>query len=140
MNSYQEIISSLKAKKVRITSFRENLLDFLSKQTAPVSVPQIEKFFVKGKVNKTTIYRELSFLVREGIAREVKISQQKVYYELAHLPHHHHLVCNECGNISELDCKDLEVPVKDFEAKLSKRGFAVQEHNLEFFGLCKDCN
>jgi len=49
---------------------------------------------------------------------------------------HYHFRCEKCGRVF-----DLEEPVnKELDEKVAgKTGFKVSYHQLEFRGLCKDC-
>jgi Fe2+ or Zn2+ uptake regulation protein len=89
------------------------------------------------KVNKTTVYRELEFLSNHGYINEVIINSGKKYYESTEAKHHHHLICNLCGVISDVVLEnDLGEEEERFERE---NNFKIQKHSLEFFGLCADC-
>jgi Fur family ferric uptake transcriptional regulator len=56
--------------------------------------------------------------------------------------HHHHLICTKCGKI--IDYSDFldeeEKLVKEAEKNIAKKfNFRVHDHNIEFYGICKDC-
>jgi Fur family ferric uptake transcriptional regulator len=107
----------------------------------PISAPELLERIARKhhSVNKTTIYRELAFLVENKILSEIDILDGMKRYELLNPDHHHHhLVCTSCRDIQ---C--VEVPHHDLHA-LEKRlqashSFTVQSHVLEFFGLCRKC-
>ena len=49
---------------------------------------------------------------------------------------HHHLICVECGKVMEFT-DDL---LGDLEDKIAdKCEFQIIDHQLKFFGYCKDC-
>jgi Fur family ferric uptake transcriptional regulator len=94
-----------------------------------------------NEVNKTTVYRELDFLLSEQIIKNVQIDSSTEYYELADREHHHHLVCTNCKKIldfspSEAIEEDIDILISDLE---KKTGFQVQEHSFELFGRCGKC-
>ena len=87
--------------------------------------------------NKTSVYRELSYLEKAGSIIAVRFHDRKIRYELSSLPHHHHAVCISCGSI-----EDVRMPahVQAVEKRLQKESrFKVTHHALEFFGLCLHC-
>lgn len=109
-----------------------NVLDLISKSKLPVDA----NFLIeKLKVNKTTVYRQIDKLVADNKIVEVELGDGKKRYELKDLKHHHHLVCNKCGKI-----EDVELNEKIILEELSKKtDFRVENHNLEFFGICVNC-
>lgn len=57
--------SSLQDKGYRLTKARKQIIKIFSQATQPLSANQIEKKLIQSglSVNKTTIYRELQFLL-----------------------------------------------------------------------------
>ncbi len=122
-----------------MTSSRRALFEIFLNTTKPLSVAKIILMLNdKGiLVNKTTVYRELDFLLHEGVVSEVIINSGKRYYESTELRHHHHLICNHCGTIRDVV---LQNDLGNEEIKIEKEnGFKIQNHSLEFFGLCINC-
>jgi len=127
------------AKSFRITPARRGLIQIFSETKNPLSVSEIKSLLaLKGiNINKTTVYRELSFLLQSNLIQEVYLDARKVFYESCSLGHHHHFVCKNCG---ELEDVFLGKELKDLEKKLEKeKGFKIKKHSLEFFGLCANC-
>ena len=55
-------------------------------------------------------------------------------YELAE-DHHHHLICEGCGDITEFERCPLDLRgLPDVVG-----GFEVRAHSLEVYGTCPDC-
>lgn len=116
----------------------QTLIFEIIKKYGPISAPDILRS-IDYKINKTTIYRNLSSMSDKGLIKEVRIDTEKAYYELADLPHHHHFVCESCGEIKEVSSKNLEEKILDVEEKLVKQGLNVRSHDLEFYGNCIRC-
>lgn len=134
-----QIINDLKDKKVRITKARKALLTIFESSTKPESVLNIlSRLSKKGvKVNKTTVYRELSFLLKQGLIKEVYTDPTKIQYESSYLDHHHHLICTGCGMVDDVE---MENELKYTEDKILKtKRFKVIDHSLEFYGFCANC-
>ncbi len=106
---------------------RSKIIEILNKSNSPISALDL---LTKIKVNKTTIYRELNFLVDSGLVKEVDFGDRKKRYELKDRKHHHHLVCLNCKRVTDVNIKESFNTPKDFK---------VIRHNLEFFGLCANC-
>lgn len=135
-----EIISKLKLGGHRITPIREQIIEIFINSLTPISAMDLIEAFriLKIHVNKTTIYRELDFLISKGFLRGIEFGEGKKRYELDTGHHHHHVVCLNCKKVEDVDLKtDLSG-----EEKLIQRntGFKIKSHSLEFFGYCKNCS
>lgn len=131
-------LSSLQDKGWRITKVRRGMVKIFSENAKPLSVRQLERELVKSgiSVNKTTIYREVKFLLDEGYLVEVYIRPNEVSYESAELRHHHHLICDSCGSVFDVtDCLVAGLEKEFYQ----KKGFRVERHVLEFYGTCANC-
>lgn len=137
--SYNKILQQLKSNGFRITKIRLSLIELFLNGNHALSVQEILQKLKIRKLhpNKTTIYRELTFLINQKIIIELQFSDDKKRYESALSHHHHHLVCTKCEAIQDVVLgKDLEVE----ERHIAKyKQFKVMNHTLEFFGLCAEC-
>lgn len=131
-----DICVRLKSLGYRITGPRKLILDALS--GCPQTAAEIKnKIMLKHMdVDAATIYRTLEVLVDLGVVRKVNLANNSASFELlSGDDHHHHLVCNKCGKIEDI-CMD-ESTLLCSVTKHTK--FKVQDHTLEFFGLCTNC-
>jgi Fe2+ or Zn2+ uptake regulation protein len=138
LGSHEEIIGKLRSSGYRITKVRSLIVELFLKSLQPVSVQDILDGLerLNSSVNKTTVYRELEFLVGEKIVKEIDFLEGKKRYEL-NSAHHHHIICINCKKIEDVD---LKVDLHNEEERISKKNnFKVLSHSLEFFGLCSDC-
>jgi Fur family peroxide stress response transcriptional regulator len=87
------------------------------------------------RVSLGTIYRNLRVLCDQGRIREVKTGASFSRFEMAG-PSHYHLICRRCGGI-----EDCPLPVdRGLEERVqAQTGFKVEQHQLEFIGLCCKC-
>jgi len=131
-------LSSLQDKGYRITKVRKEIIKIFSQILKPLSANEVEKIVLKAglSVDKATIYRELQFLLNNKYVLEVYTSPHEVSYESSELKHHHHLICKKCGkvdNVTNCLVKELEEDV------YKKKGFKIERHTLEFYGICASC-
>ncbi len=135
-----QCLAELRKHQLRPTKIRVALLEFLHAADSPLSVPEITERFVWSaqRVNKTTIYRDLEHLVRIGLLERVRISDGKQYYELSERDHHHHLICKQCERIYDFELSE-HVLMKKVEVMAQELSFTVEEHAIEFYGLCRGC-
>lgn len=134
-----EIQDSLKSKGRRKSLYREEILRLFAGNDTPQAATDILAVIQRaGKnPNKTTIYRELDLLVEEGIIKPVNLLEGKHRYQLITDKHYHHLVCTNCKKIEQVE---LENDLDKVESKIAQsKHFKVQDHSLEFFGTCEDC-
>lgn len=112
------------------------MLEMFSKKPIPLSAIEIlEKLKTKGlKVNKTTVYRELEYMLIQKLLIQINFGDGKIRYETSSGEHHHHFVCDNCGLVEEVALDESLL----FNA-LKKTHFAIKRHSLEFFGLCSNC-
>lgn len=124
-----------KQNGLRYTTQKKSVIQAL--QHTPQTVREIFEAINVGKQkpDKATVYRILSGLMKLGIVKEVLFSAREKRYELATESHHHHLICELCGVISDVAiCEDLLL--KEVQNKTS---FKIRSHSLEFFGVCNSC-
>lgn len=138
MENKEEILMRLYQKGYRRSKSREVILSMLRDSKKPIPVQIIgEGAKEQGmSFNKTTIYRELEKLKREGYVRELLLQSGVALYEISGA-HHHHLMCTECGDVRHIA---LEENLRSEEERIAKKeNFVIQEHSLEFFGVCEAC-
>jgi Fur family ferric uptake transcriptional regulator len=85
------------------------------------------------EVGMVTVYRTLDLFGELGIVRRLDLGDGP-RYELAEA-HHHHLICESCGDISEFDACPLDPSALSPEAS----GFEVRSHSVEVYGRCAGC-
>lgn len=136
------ILNLLRKQGQRLTPARKKIAEIFSEEKPLTAAKLLEMLSKKGvKVNKTTVYRELGFLLKEDLIREVSLGSDKKFYESNLLEHHHHLVCKNCKTALEVENEELEGNIEKLIRKMKKqKGFSIKEHSLEFFGLCANCN
>ncbi len=133
------LLDALRKAGCRLTRARRALLDVLVEADKPLAVPDIVQRLRRAgvAVNKTTAYREVSFLVARGLAAAVDFGDGAKRYELVEGDHHHHFVCMSCKDVAELEIEDSLATVLRKVAR--QTGAKVTGHAVEFFGLCRSC-
>lgn len=134
------ILHQLREKGARITKNRIAVLNILTTIGRPLSVEELLALLKKNgaSVNQTTIYREMDFLQKHGVIREIQLGNDRKRFELALGKHHHHIRCLDCGKIVDVNIpRELEHASKYIQQKTK---FEVLDHSLEFIGRCSDCS
>ena len=93
-----------------------------------------------SEIGLATVYRALDLLSKLGILVQIELGDGCTRYELntadPNVHHHHHLICVKCKKVIEFD-EDL---LDKLEATIAKKsGFQILNHEVKFFGYCKDC-
>ena len=86
-------------------------------------------------VNRSTVYRTLELFRDLGLVSETDLGGGVREFELL-AGRHHHLICQACGHMLELD-DDLVRPLR--EAIRDRYGFAAAIDHLALFGRCAEC-
>lgn len=131
-----EFARLLREKGFKATSGRLQLLETLKSAKKPLSVETlVEK--LEMYMDQATVYRAVEALVTAGIVRRIDLGHTHAHYELVTDEHHHHVICESCGKIEDVE---LSEPRLERAALVAAPGFAqVRSHSLEFFGTCRSC-
>ncbi len=133
----RDFSSLLRDAELRVTKPRLALLAFLAVQERPVGLQTIAKH-LRG-TNLTTVYRMIETFLEVGILRGCDVGHGHMDYELADLPHHHHVICSSCGLIEEVhDCSD-DSALHSRTLRAAKKFARIHDHQSTFYGLCVSC-
>jgi len=135
----EDLINKLSEQGYRLTPQRMLVLSAIENSEDHISAEEIYTQVVAKypHVNISTIYRTLELLNRLGLVTETNLGGGRVRYHPAGKGHHHHLVCQECGKIIDLDESVLS-SLKD--VLLREYKFSADLRHLAIFGRCADCN
>jgi Fe2+ or Zn2+ uptake regulation protein len=89
-----------------------------------------------GSVSPQTIYSVLGAFVDVGLVRRIEPPGSPALYELRVGDNHHHIVCRSCAVTVDVDCVVGERPCL---APSDTFGFAIDEAEVTFWGLCPSC-
>ena len=86
-------------------------------------------------ISKGTVYRNLKVLQESGQIAELNLNGTVSRYEVKQ-ESHYHFRCEQCGRVFDID----EPVDRELDRKVARRtGLKISYHQLEFRGLCKDC-
>ena len=89
-----------------------------------------------GAISTQAVYDVLGALTGAGLLRRIEPAGSPTRYEARVGDNHHHVVCRACGAIADVDCVVGESPCL---AASDASGFAVDEAEITFWGLCPAC-
>ncbi len=131
----------------RWTAPRKAVVDLLSRTNQHMSAKDIYNALVRiyPGIGLTTIYRTLDLLEKMKLLKKISLASGENKYELIHSRddhHHHHLICTNCGKIIDYDDfvdEELELIKKTEDTLSKKHNFVINDHNIEFYGMCEQC-
>ena len=90
-----------------------------------------------GAVSHQAVYDVLRALTGAGLLRRIQPMGSVARYETRVGDNHHHVVCRSCGVIADVDCAVGEAPCLTAS---DTNGFALDEAEVIYWGLCADCS
>ena len=139
MKESGSIADKLSERGYRMTPQRMMVLSAIESSNDHISAEEIYIQVVAKypHVNISTVYRTLELLKELGLVTETNFGEGRVRYHPADKGHHHHLVCQECGAIIDLDESVLS-SLKS--ALLQEYKFSADLRHLAIFGRCVNCS
>ncbi|HEX4792115.1 MAG TPA: Fur family transcriptional regulator [Actinospica sp.] len=90
-----------------------------------------------GHVSLQAVYEGLHALTAAGLIRRIEPAGSPARFEGRVGDNHHHLVCRSCGVVVDVDCAVGEAPCLTAS---DPQGFAIDEAEVVYWGLCPDCS
>jgi len=141
---YKQLLSDFKAllKKntLKFTIQREVILETLynsDEHLTPEALHHlIQEKYPELKTGIATVYRTLGLLEESNVVTSLSFGAQGKKYELGAKEHHDHLICTECGSITEFVDEEIEIRQHAITDELN---FKMQDHSMQIYGICSKC-
>ena len=88
------------------------------------------------RIGRATVFRTLEALVAAGVARRLEQDGHVYGYVACRPEHHHHLACDRCGRVEDIDEAYIRPVAERVAANL---GFRIDDARVDFYGLCESC-
>ena len=123
--------------KFRMTHQRRVILEKVKAADPHATVDDIYHAVRKSlpRISLGTIYRNLDILSEQGLIRKVGRPSIQMRFE-SNMEHHFHVRCLNCDRIEDIHPGDLSCLDR---AVTSDTGFHITGYDLEFYGLCPNC-
>lgn len=129
----------LKKSGFKSTRQRDIIVNKFLRCREHVTADELYRKIIKThrEIGFTTVYRTLKLLTRSGLATERVFADNLTRYEpLSVEEHHDHLICLDCGSITEFENSRIE----RLQAKVADElGFHTVSHKMELYGYCDKC-
>ncbi|WP_399067964.1 transcriptional repressor [Streptomyces winkii] len=89
------------------------------------------------QVSHQAVYDVLHALTAAGLVRRIQPPGSLARYEARVGDNHHHVVCRSCGTVADVDCAVGEAPCL---TAADDQGFAIDEAEVVYWGLCPGCS
>jgi len=122
---------------LKITGQRVAVFEALGKLPGHCTAEQIHQSVVSGvpNISLRTVYQILRELADLGELEMLDLGTGAIRYD-HNLSHHHHLVCNDCGEIVDIPAHLAEVR----HEAVADLGVSVSSAELVMRGTCRACN
>jgi Fur family ferric uptake transcriptional regulator len=134
----RKINAELKKHNYKLTKQRKAIIEMIIASRDQLTPTEIyEKVHITNpEIGLVTVYRTLAILFQLGLVCELHTGGDCPTYTIGAPQHHHHLVCRKCGRVFDFTGYHLE----ELEERLRREsGFRIDDHLLEFIGLCTTC-
>ena len=127
----------LRAKGYRLTPQRQLVLDavtLLEHATPDEICSQVQRS--APGVNLSTVYRTLELLEEIGLVTHTHLGHGAPTYHPASTPDHLHLVCRDCGSVTETNVEIADALVRRLA---QEHGFQTDVGHFAIYGRCRRC-
>jgi Fur family ferric uptake transcriptional regulator len=138
MHETAGITGKLSAQGYRLTPQRLMILSAIEESHDHISAEEIYAQVAAKypNVNISTVYRTLELLKKLGMVYEIDLGEGRIRYHAEGSGHHHHLVCQSCAKVTDID----EAALSSLKSVLLRDyGFSADLWHLGIFGLCEGC-
>lgn len=130
---------SLASGGSRAGGARDEVMELLAREECLLSAQEIHDVLRdRGRrVGMASVYRTLDLLASHRLIRKVEVAGVSSFeVVLASGEHHHHLVCERCGQTIAFEDSDLEHAI---DAAQQRLGVPGAEHEVIIHALCPGC-
>ena len=129
---------TLSRRGYRLTSPRRAVLDTIRGLGNHFTAEEVQ--LASPEVGRATVFRTMKLMRELGVICQVVLDDGTAVYQLAdddRADHHHHVICTECGRVTEFASDGLE---GQLEQVATQTGFDIDTHRLELYGRCAACH
>jgi Fur family transcriptional regulator, ferric uptake regulator len=121
---------------------RKAVIELLSRQECALSALEIEDLLRDSgrQVGRASIYRVLEELEELGLVARLDLGTGTARFEAVDPGgdrHHHHLLCDDCGDLVPFSDAELERVIGRVSQRLP---YAVSGHDVTLHGSCESCS
>ena len=121
-----------------VTTQRKLILDILQEAGTHIDAKEVYRRANERdpRISVATVYRSLQLFRETGLVDEKRLGQVRCCYEIKRSGEHHHLVCQSCGRIIDVESPLIQQLVMEVQ---QKNKFHVTRAELCLEGYCGEC-
>ena len=134
----QILTEYLQANGHRKTPERYAILDMIYSITGHFGIDELYHYMeTEGefRVSRATLYNTIILLIDANLVIKHQFGTSSQYERAYRNQTHHHMICTECGKVTEFQDENLKLAVSN--TKLKK--FTASHYSLYIYGICSKC-
>jgi Fur family ferric uptake transcriptional regulator len=139
MTSAQPLVDAMDGAGYRLTEPRRAVADLIAAREGHFTAADlIEDAHDRDLgIGRATVFRALDLFTELEVLERIDLPNgHHAYVPCEPRVHHHHIVCETCGNVTEVADLGLRSAIEEIQRRT---GWQVDTHRLELFGRCPRC-
>ena len=140
VTSSQPLVAAIGGAGYRLTEPRRRVAALIASRDGHFTAADlIEEARVRDLgIGRATVFRSLELLAELDVLERLDLPNgDHAYVACEPEQHHHHLVCDRCGRVIEVEDLGLGAAIEEIQRRT---GWHVETHRLELYGRCPDCH
>ncbi len=131
------LLDRLRERGYRLTSQRRVVAEVLDGPSVHMSADEVHGAACRElpEISRATVYSTLHEFAEMGEVHELNLDGRSKRYDPNVSPRHHHLVCEQCGVVYDVQ-HGIEAPALSSEEQHS---LVVRRADIVYYGICVDC-
>lgn len=134
----QILTEYLQANGHRKTPERYAILDMIYSITGHFGIDELYHYMeTEGefRVSRATLYNTIILLIDANLVIKHQFGTSSQYERAYRNQTHHHMICTECGKVTEFQDENLKLAVSNTNLKK----FSASHYSLYIYGVCSKC-
>jgi Fe2+ or Zn2+ uptake regulation protein len=138
MTSAQPLVSALDEAGYRLTEPRRAVAELVAAREGHFTANDIlEDARARDMgIGRATVFRALDLFTELEVLERIDLPSGDHAYVPCEPQHHHHIVCEGCGAVTEVADLGLGAAIEQIQRRT---GWQVDSHRLELYGRCPAC-
>lgn len=135
MSATEDSTERLEDTGYRLTAPRRAVIEAIAGANRPFTIEELSDRL--PNIGRATVFRTIKLLQELDIVCRVPLEDGGIRYERSRSGHHHHhLICSECGSVTEFSDPVLDETI---ERSATTASFELDGHSAELYGRCASC-
>jgi Fe2+ or Zn2+ uptake regulation protein len=139
MTANDPLVDTLGAAGYRLTEPRRMVAELVNARTGHFTANDLLEDAAAQELNigRATVFRALELFAELEVLERIDLpTGDHAYVSCLPAHHHHHVICERCGQVTEVQDLGLGEALRAMERAT---GWRVDTHRLELYGCCPEC-